>query len=157
MKRTYNSADERILAGFRRFSNILKREEFGHHGKARILSLLAKNGPMTQRNIQEEVEITSSSASEILTKMEDHRLITRRPDPDDSRGRIVTITEEGLKKNAEFAAEKKAKAQKLFNALSEDEKAVMASLFDKIQDSWYEEGLFYGDCRNHRKHLEKIS
>lgn len=151
MKQNYNSTDERILAAFRRFNNVLKKEEFGHHGKARILNLLAEKGPMTQKNIQDEAEITSSSASEILKKMEDHGLISRAVDPKDSRGKIVSLTELGKEKCEGFRAEKQQKAETLFASLSSEEKESMAAMMDKIQADWYEKGLFYGDFKANRE------
>ena len=151
MKKEYKSNEERIFAGFRRFSKILKKDEFSHHGKARILNLLIENGAMTQRQLQDTAEITSASASELLRKLEDHKLVTRRQDPNNAKGLIVEITEDGKKRAAEFDAEKDEKTKKLFAALTDEEKAQFADMLDKIQDSWYEEGLFYGDCKRHRK------
>ena len=150
MKKTYKSNEERIFAGFRRFSKILKREEFGHHGKARILNVLMEEGPMKQRELQDEVEITSSSASELLRKMEEHGLITRTPDPENSKTLIVEITEAGKERAAALDAEKADKTEKLFSALTEEEKQQFADMLDKIQDAWYAEGKFYGDCKRHR-------
>lgn len=157
MKKEYVSNDERIFAGFRRFSKILKREEFGHHGKARILSVLNANGAMKQKELQETVEITSSSASELLKKMEEHGLVTRTPDPDNAKGLIVEITEKGKERCEALDAEKAAKTANLFAALSDDEKKQFADMLDKIQDSWYEQGLFYGDCRRHHNKIFKHS
>ena len=106
---------------------------------------------MTQRQLQDTAEITSASVSELLRKLEDHKLVTRRQDPDNAKGLIVEITEDGKKRAAEFDAEKDEKTKKLFAALTDEEKAQFADMLDKIQDSWYEEGLFYGDCKRHRK------
>ena len=150
MKKDYSSNEERIFAGFRRFSKILKREEFGHHGKARILSILVEEGPKSQRDLQDEAEITSSSASELLRKMEEHGLVKRTQDPNNAKSLIVEITEAGRERAEALDAEKADKTAKLFAALSEEEKAQFAAMLDKIQDSWYEQGLFYGDCRRHR-------
>lgn len=156
MKKEYRSNEERIFAGFRRFNKILKRQEFGHHGQTRILNILVEKGAVSQRDLQEEVEITSSSASELLTKMEDHGLIKRTPDPANAKSLIVEITEDGKKRAEQLNAEKAEKTKKLFAALSDAEKEQFAEMLDKIQASWYDEGLFYGDSRRHRnKHLGK--
>ncbi len=151
MEKSYKSNEERIFAGFRRFSKILKREEFGHHGKSRILNILVENGPMTQKRLQEEVEITSASASELLKKMEEHKLVKRTPDPASPKGLIVEITDEGRSICASLNEEKAGKSEKLFRALSEEEKKAFADMLDKIQKDWYEQGLFYGDCKRHRE------
>ena len=114
MKKEYKNNDEKILAGFRHFSKILRHEaSFGHHGKTRILNVLCAEGAMTQKKLQDEVEIASGSASELLKKMEDHGLITRTTDPDDSRGLIVEVTDAGRELNDRLAAEKSEKAKKL--------------------------------------------
>lgn len=151
MKSNYKTTEERIFAGFRRLSKILKREEFGHHGKARILNVLMENGPMTQRALQDTVEITSSSASELLRKMDDHGLITRTQNPENAKGLIITITEEGKTRARALDAEKAEKTRQLFAALTEEEKESFAAMLDKIQNSWYEEGRFYGDSKRHRE------
>ena len=154
MKKEYRSYEERIFAGFRRFNKILKRQEFGHHGQTRILNILTEKGPVSQRDLQDEVEITSSSASELLMKMEDHGLVKRTADPENAKSLIVEITEEGKKRAEQLNTEKAEKTKKLFAALTEEEKEQFAAMLDKIQDAWYEEGLFYGDSRRHRnKHL----
>ena len=111
MKKDYNNTDERILAGFRRFSKILRQEAFGHHGKARILNTLCAEGPISQKQLQDEVEISSGSASELLKKMEEHGLIVRKADPNDNRGLIVEVTDAGREMNDTLNAEKSEKAK----------------------------------------------
>ena len=154
MKKDYNSTEERIFAGFRRFSKILKREEFGHHGKARVLNILAKEGPMNQRDLQDEMEITSSSASDLLKKMEEHGFITRTANPSNAKAYIVEITDLGKEKNKELKKEKTKKTKALFSALTEEEKTQFADMLDKIQASWYEQGMFYSDCKRH--HIKQV-
>ena len=151
MKKEYNNNDEKILAGFRRFSKILRQEAFGHHGKARILNVLCAKGPISQKQLQDEVEISSGSASELLKKMEEHGLIARKPDPADNRGLLVEVTAEGKKMNDTLNAEKSEKAKALFAALTEEEKEQFVTMLDKIHDSWYEQNKFYGDRKRHRR------
>ena len=151
MKKDYNNTDERILAGFRRFSKILRQEAFGHHGKARILNTLCAEGPISQKQLQDEVEISSGSASELLKKMEEHGLIVRKADPNDNRGLIVEVTDAGREMNDTLNAEKSEKAKALFSALTEEEKEQFAGMLDKIHDSWYEQNKFYGDRKRHRR------
>jgi len=151
MKKEYQNNDEKILAGFRRFNKVLRLEAFGHHGKSRILHVLCTEGAMAQKKLQDEVEISSGSASELLKKMEEHGLITRSTDPEDSRGLIVDVTDAGKALNDQLAREKSEKAKNLFAALTEAEKEQFAAMLDKIYDSWYEQGLFYGDSKRHRR------
>ena len=151
MKKEYNNNDEKILAGFRRFSKILRLEAFGHHGKARILNVLCTEGPMSQKQLQDEVEISSGSASELLKKMEEHGLIERKTSPEDNRGLIVEVTAAGREMNDTLNVEKSEKAKALFSALTEDEKEQFSAMLDKIYDSWYEQNMFYGDAKRHRR------
>ena len=150
MQKNIENTEERILAGLRRCNKILRHGKFGHHGKARILGMLKENGPMTQKSLQEEAEIRSSSISELLKKMEEHGMVTRKPDPNDQRGLVVEITDKGTEIANEIRKEKGEKAHKFFGALTPEEQEQFANMLDKIQDSWREEGMFYGDAKRHR-------
>ena len=60
-----------------------------HHGKGRgqgkILKILARNGEMSQKDLQDMLEIQSGSISEVLAKLEDKGMITRTKSEDDKR------------------------------------------------------------------------
>ena len=62
-----------------------------------LISIDPENGsPST--SIGPVMGLESNSISRILNSMENKNLITRRPDPNDGRGIIISLTKLGLKK-----------------------------------------------------------
>ena len=103
------------------------------HGTGRILSKLVHQGDgISQAALAEKSNIRPQSLSEALTKMEERGWIDRRPNPQDKRGTLVYLTEEGRMQEAQLAARRSAAAEQLLSALSESEKQTLASLLDKI-------------------------
>ena len=104
-----------------------------HHGTGRILSKLVHQGDgISQASLAEKINIRPQSLSEALTKMEERGWIARRPNPQDKRGTLVYLTEEGRLQEEQLAARRSTAAEHLFSALSEEEKETLSALLDKI-------------------------
>jgi len=67
----------------------------GKAGQQRILVTLHTLGHMTQRELQDRLEISSGAMSEILQKMEDSNLIARTKSADDKRQVDLVLSELG--------------------------------------------------------------
>ena len=116
----------------------------GHHlyhkphkgrGQGRILKILAKHEQLTQKELQEYLDIQSGSMSEIISKLEDRGFVIREKDENDKRKVILKITEEGKQKAQHCSKEEKTK--KLYGALSEEEQDTLKTLLKKLLDSWH--------------------
>lgn len=116
----------------------------GHHlyhkpykgrGQGRILKILAKHEQLTQKELQEYLDIQSGSMSEIISKLEDRGFVIREKDENDKRKVILKITEEGKQKVENCSKEDKTK--KLYGALSEEEQDTLKTLLKKLLDSWH--------------------
>lgn len=59
----------------------------------RLLVHLLRNGPLPQARLAELLEIEPISVSRMVDRMEDGAWVTRSPDPNDRRIRIVELTE----------------------------------------------------------------
>ena len=59
-----------------------------------FFSLIAPDGA-TITEVARHLEITKQAASEMASYLEQHGYIVRQPDPQDRRGKIVTLTERG--------------------------------------------------------------
>ncbi|MGO1909738.1 MAG: MarR family winged helix-turn-helix transcriptional regulator [Brevibacterium linens] len=57
-----------------------------------------------QRDLLRSLVISRSALSRLLGKLEDRGLVTQEPDPEDQRGVLVALTEEGLRLCDEAAA-----------------------------------------------------
>lgn len=123
---------QRVLALYRR--GIPSIEENGcHHGTGRILSKLVHQGDgISQAALAEKMSIRPQSLSEALTKLEERGLIRRLPNPQDKRGTLVYLTDEGQKREAELAERRRQAADSLLCTLDESEKQALATLLGKI-------------------------
>ncbi len=63
-------------------------------GRAKVLFQL-RDGPMTLRQIAQANGVDAPYATLIVDKLEAHRLVERRPHPDDRRRKLVTLTAAG--------------------------------------------------------------
>ena len=106
--------------------------------QARVLSLLASGG-MTQREIQERLQIQPGSVSELTGKLELKGFVTRSRDEDDRRRVVLTLTPTG-RKAAEAAASRKDVAVR-FDGLTEAERGELAALLEKVIEGWRKDGV----------------
>lgn len=103
-------------------------------GQGKILKILAKQGEMSQKDLQDILEIQSGSISELLAKLEEKSLIVRTKSEEDKRKVIISITELGREKVANCGC--KNRAEKLYGGLSEEEKKELKFLLEKLMNSW---------------------
>lgn len=61
----------------------------------RVLSGLARLGPQSAARLAEEIGVDRSGASRYADRLEDAGLLERRPDPDDGRATLLTLTPAG--------------------------------------------------------------
>jgi DNA-binding MarR family transcriptional regulator len=61
------------------------------------LSRLERSGPTTSSALAREVQITAQAMGATLSALRGRGLVERRPDPDDGRRVVLTVTDAGLK------------------------------------------------------------
>ena len=108
----------------------------GKRGQTKILRILAEQGDMMQRKIQDILDIKSGSLSEIVRKMEADGLIIREKHEEDKRNIYIKITEKGRVKIEKDLARMKKEEEILFNSLSEEEQKQFYELCSKLLQSW---------------------
>jgi DNA-binding MarR family transcriptional regulator len=119
----------------------------GHHlyhdgiksaGQDRILEILQKNGEMSQKDLQEMLQIKSGSISEIIGKMEAKGLLARTRDNADQRCVMLAITEDGLDRYRERKSDAEKERVTVFDALTQEEQDQLKTLLAKLTESWKE-------------------
>lgn len=105
-------------------------------GQARILSALLESGTVTQRELQDILEVRSGSLSEILNKVEADGFIKRSQSESDKRQLEVKLTEAGMEAAAKLTEERGHKSDELFSCLSDEEKQTLEELLNKLLNSW---------------------
>lgn len=125
---------EKILGKCMRF---LQHHLHRGGGKGKIIHILAKRESLTQKELQDILEIKPGSVSEIISKLEDKGLIKRQKDEEDKRKVVLHITEQG-KKFAKEHLERK-NSENIFAGLTEDEQEQLKTLLKKLLNSWLQQ------------------
>lgn len=79
----------------RAFFDAVVREEGLTLTRARVLFALSRRGPLTQRDLAEELEIETPTLVRVLDGMEKQSLIRRREDETDRRAKRIEMLEAG--------------------------------------------------------------
>lgn len=130
--------NKELLKTMEMCGHFLYHRRGGKRGQARILNLLMENGEMSQRRIQDIIDIKSGSLSELVRKMEAEELISREKDEADRRNITIKITSKGIECAKENSQMLKKQEQVMFNSLSEHEQEQLYTLLQKLIDDWNE-------------------
>lgn len=107
-----------------------------HQTQGRILKILYHHGPMTQKALQDKLDIQPGSMSEIAAKLEHKGLLVREKDPVDKRKILLTLTEAGRADVEGFQKHGKSQHTKDFDGLTQEEQQQLLHLLEKLLDSW---------------------
>ena len=135
------------------FRFIHNHADGGKWSQARVLRQLRFHGDMTQRNLQEHMNIQQSSLSELAKKMEEQGFITRTPCPDDRRQVMISLTDVGRQMLAESEEHDLQQNITYLQVLSEDEQQTLLDLLSKLDASWSE--LY--PCKDFRYQGEEVN
>lgn len=110
-------------------------ERFGLRGTdfAVLATLVRLAGEdVSQRRLGTELGFSPGTISLRIDRLVRRGLVERHPDPDDGRGALVSITEQGQELFEASAPEHLANAHELLAGLSESERAELARLLGKL-------------------------
>ena len=96
----------------------------------RALKVLEHDGPQRIGALASYSRTTQPGMTRLVGQMADEGLVTRGPDPDDSRATIVAITEAGIRAFAAWKVELTDALEPLFADLSDDDWAVLSRAAD---------------------------
>ena len=99
-----------------------------NHSEARLISVLAPQGSMTQDALSATLTIDRSNAGRSLKKLESSGYIIRQKDELDKRTKIVAITDAGRKVAVKVDAERDKLVSELFQDLAEEDAEVIVHL-----------------------------
>ena len=102
-------------------------------GRERILVILSDHSEgMRQKALAEEAGINASTASEMISKLEDTGYVVRTADKSDKRATVLKLTDMGAARAEEIRGEHAFFTDRFFGKLSEEEKQTLSDLLDKL-------------------------
>lgn len=104
--------------------------------QGRILKILYLHGPMTQKALQDKLEIQPGSMSEIAAKLERKGLLRRERDEEDKRKVFLSLTDAGRADVEEYRVKGRFSGGHRFAVLSEEEQQTLCVLLEKLMHSW---------------------
>lgn len=128
--------DERIIKDLMYCSSFLRNRTEGKGSQRRVLFFLRERGPMTQREILEEMGVRASSLSELLSKLEAKGYVKKEKSETDKRNYNVSITEDGIQALEKMHATHQATMSDLLSGLAPEERTQLASLLEKLHTLW---------------------
>lgn len=100
-----------------------------------VLAALRRSGDPYQLSpsvLMQENLVTSGTMTNRLDRLEELQLITRKPDPSDGRGSLVTLTKTGMRAVDAAMEGLLGREQEFLSSLSKEEKIDLARLLSKL-------------------------
>lgn len=126
------SIKDELLSVIEQCGHRLHHRKGGKHGQKRILRILDADSPMTQKDLQERLQIQAGSMSEIIAKLENNGLVKKNRDEHDKRKAVLVITESGHNKVIEELESEAASKRHLLDSFSDDECEEFLRLMNKL-------------------------
>jgi DNA-binding MarR family transcriptional regulator len=99
---------------------------------ARALRVIGHHGPTRLGVVADHLRIAPRSATDVVDRLESRGLVHRAPDPADRRAMTVSLTELGESVLAEVDEARRVGAADFFGALSERERASLATILARL-------------------------
>ncbi len=133
-----HSQDEQLIHNLRRCSHYLRHNTEGKGSQRRVLFLLHRRGPLSQKELLDIMGVRAGSMSELLSKLESKGCIVREKDETDKRNYNVSITPAGLDALTELQQQYHAAMADLLADFPDEDKAELNRLLEKLHATWQE-------------------
>jgi DNA-binding MarR family transcriptional regulator len=100
------------------------------------LALLFFKGISTPSELSRHTGLSSGATTAMLDRLEKAHLITRKPNPNDRRGVIISVEPKSKKTVGPMFATAREAQNKLLASYSEKDLELMADFFSKYTDVW---------------------
>ena len=91
-----------------------------------------RGGKVRQKEIENEFSVRRSTVTSAMQVLEKKGFILRESDPNDSRAKIVTLTESGKEKNFKLFSFIKTRDEKILSVLTDTEKETLTAILTKL-------------------------
>ena len=111
-----------------------------HRAQANLLCRLFVQDGMTQSEIAEQLSVQGATITNMLQRMEEAGLVTRRRDPDDNRLVRVYLTDLGRKQERAITEQFTRVEQAVFEGHDHQERAVLRRMMKQMLNNMDTEG-----------------
>ena len=133
---TQRVKDWELLAQFsqayRTLSDAFMEQITMHRAQATVLCKLFMQDGLTQSEIAQQLAVQGATVTDMLQRMEENKLVTRRRDPEDNRLVRVYLTEEGRKRERAITEQFLKLESLIFEAFDEHERAQLRHLLTRM-------------------------
>ena len=116
----------------RRLAADLEREGLSATGFSALVVLTTAGGELDLRTLRNRLRTSKANATEVMTTLVSHGLVTRERRRDDRRAAVVRLTALGHEMVDRLFPEHTARVSAAFSALDEDEKRSLAVICRKL-------------------------
>lgn len=131
-----NIGNEELAVLFHRAAKMMARSyhrhSHAHHAQARVYEIIKQHGVMSQAELQQILDVRSSSLSEVLGKLEVAGVITRERNKNDRRSFIISVKDGVPPPFTDHTESNGTGVDTLFSCLKEQERNQLGRLLQKI-------------------------
>lgn len=110
----------------------LRNRNSGQQTQGKVLKILYRKGVVSQKEVQEFLDVKPGTISEIITKLEKKGFVTRVQDNTDRRKVLLTLTEKGRMDVEAFSKNYQNNVMSHFDVLTEEERAEFTRILNKL-------------------------
>lgn len=110
----------------------LQKRSTSYSTQGKILKILYLKGDISQKDIQDKLQIQSGTMSEVINKLENKGLLVRQRDENDRRKVILHLTEEGKADVEAYQQQYQEDTSSFFDVLSIDESQEFQRILYKL-------------------------
>lgn len=105
-------------------------------GRYRLLTVILEHGgSISQKELQDELEIKSGSVSEIIGKFAQDELVEKRRSAKDGRQMTLCLTGEGAAQAVSVRESYERRAENIFEGFSEEDKQELLRLLERLYEN----------------------
>ena len=97
--------------------------------------IITCEGQCTQKYLTNRIGVDPGAVTRLLKKIEQEGIITRRPDPDDNRITLVTLTEQGKTEVERILELREVFLAQILENCSDEEMNVFQTVLKKMEDN----------------------
>lgn len=157
MPKKYEKLDlnNKLIWNFRDIGHTMRHISEGKGSQQRVLIVLNETGPITQRELTQQLDIQPGSASEVIIKLESAGFIQRLPSEKDKRTMDVHLTNAGKTEAQRLSRIRFDRHERMFAALSGGEKEALLGLLERINADWDEQYRKDGEEKHGRRRHDR--